>query len=364
MLLGAADIAADCTCIVMATYVQKRSSASSSDPLLNISILEIVLGYVGPGHYLFVASVSQWWREVYTSMTSQEIAFYTIHGCNCPICISPTTLISSAFTSLSRVKLAHNNWLDCSSEAYQHAAGRHADVAILATAHSLGMQYTDTVMAGAAQSNKLAELQFLRGQGCPWPCGMIETAASSGYFELLRWCHEHGCQWEQHSKPLCFAAQSGNVELLAWVLQETGTNLTESVMSTAAAKGHTAMCQYLYSQQCPWDANSTSNAATYGHVSVLRWLVDNGCPWDARELYTCATVGGRVDVLVYLQEVGSLTIEVLTELLDYAGAYEQPAAAKWLREQGAAWPTVFKRYHWTGEVLAWAIAEGFKPPSR
>jgi hypothetical protein len=72
-------------------------------------------------------------------------------------------------------------------------------------------------------------------------------------------------------------------------------------------------------------------------------------------------------VLVYLQQeilVGILTKStMLTDLLDYAGAYEHLAAAKWLRQKGAAWPTVFKRRHCSGAVLQWAIAEGFTPPT-
>jgi hypothetical protein len=57
------------------------------------------------------------------------------------------------------------------------------------------------------------------------------------------------------------------------------------------------------------------------------------------------------------------SIAMLTEMLDYAGANNKLAAAKWLREHGAAWPTVFTQRRWTGAVLEWAVAEGFTPPT-
>jgi hypothetical protein len=44
------------------------------------------------------------------------------------------------FTSPARVR--QTSGLDCTSETYQHAAGKHADIATLATAHEMGMEYT------------------------------------------------------------------------------------------------------------------------------------------------------------------------------------------------------------------------------
>jgi hypothetical protein len=79
------------------------------------------------------------------------------------------TLYSSVFASPSRVKLAHESGLRCTSLAYGHAAGSYADIATLATAHELGMPYTADTMIGAGKCNKLAEIQYMHSEGCPWP---------------------------------------------------------------------------------------------------------------------------------------------------------------------------------------------------
>jgi hypothetical protein len=177
------------------TQAQKRS-AEGSDPLLNAGILQNVLSYVGPGHHLFVAPVCKWWKEMYATLDSQQLTINAGYRCASIItCDHQMTLFSSIFASPSRVKLAHKSGLDCTSGAYQRAAGKHANTATLATAHELGMQCTADTMIVAAQSNKLAEVQYLHDQGCPWPLKLLETAASSGHFELLRWCREHGCLW-------------------------------------------------------------------------------------------------------------------------------------------------------------------------
>jgi hypothetical protein len=320
-----------------------------------------VLSYVGPGHYLFVTPISNLWKEAYSALEQQQLTAYDEKRSgkteNTITCVSQMTLYSSVFASLSRVRLAHESGLDYTSEAYQLAAGRHADVATLAVAQDLGMQYTAKTMSGAAQCNKLAEVQYLHSQGCPWSPSLLSVAASSGYSELLRWCYGHGCPCIKDVS--FFAAQSGNVELIAWMLQQDGTHLSELVMWAAVAGGHKAMCQFLRSKQCPWNEYSPREAAAAGHVDLLRWLIDSGCPYYVDQLRLKAAEGGSVEVLTCLQQRGLLTgTPILTALLNWAAKHNQLAAAKWLRAEGAEWPLVFMGCRWSDEVLAWARAEG------
>jgi hypothetical protein len=133
------------------------------------------------------------------------------------------------------------------SKSYQYAAGRHADIATLATAHDLGMPYTYTVMAGAARCNQGAVVQFLRKQGCP---------CDSCTYQL------------------------------------------------AAGGGDTALCAYLHAEQCPWNALICDAAARNGHTSTLRWLREHGCPWHSDGVRQAAAQGGSIDVLMYLQQQG------------------------------------------------------------
>jgi hypothetical protein len=349
---------------MVATRAEKRSAANSSNPLFDTGLLQNVLSYVGPGHSLFVAPVSWLWRGLYAKVESQQLAVYDEVNIENKIitCVPQMTLYSAVFASSSRVQLAHESGLDCTSEAYHFAAGRHADIAALATAHKLGMDYTEEIVIGAAKGNKLAEVQYLHRQGCPWPSQLLELAVMSGAFELVRWCYEHCCEFEIPEMASECAAASGNVELMAWILQQPETPWVSSrAMAAAAAGGHTAMCQFLHSKQCPWCADSTEAAARCGHADLLRWLMDNGCPWDNRNLYCAAANGGTIEVLAYLQQQGLLTsASVISDMLGSAACYGKLAVAKWLRAQGAAWPTTLRWWH--SEVLAWARAEGCTSP--
>jgi D-alanyl-D-alanine carboxypeptidase len=88
------------------------------------------------------------------------------------------------------------------------------------------------------------------------------------------------------------------------------------------------------------------------------------CPWDAEQLCMAAAASGRLEVLMYLQQQGLLAdTETLTYALRDAVQYNKLAAAKWLKQQGAEWPTVHSTWHWSAELLAWAVAEGFTPPT-
>jgi hypothetical protein len=244
--------------MIDATHTKKRSAAVISSPLLDFGVLQNVLSYVGPGHYVFVAAVSKWWKEMYAALGSQQLTVLSEYSRERVITCNPeTTLCSSVFASPSRVKLAHESELDCTSEVYQCAAGRYADTAVLATVHKLGVKYTSTMIVVAARCNKLVEVQYLHEHGCPWPCSdaqLLEGAASSGYFELVRWCYEHGCAWQYTASAASHAAQSGNIELVAWVLQQSGTHM--NVMKAAASKGHLSLCQYLRRLRLTCDTGS------------------------------------------------------------------------------------------------------------
>jgi hypothetical protein len=298
---------------------------------------------VGPGHCLFVAPVSKWWKEIYSTLKSQQLTVFAENDYETATitCASKKTLLSSVFASPSRVEFAVKSGLACTSGKYERAAGKYADIATLAAAHSLGMEYTESTIAAAADCNKLAEVQYLHEQGCPWPSYLLDRAASKGDFELVRWCYEHGCPFGDAGMASCHAAQSSNVELMAWVLQQPGTQVHADDMCYAAWTGCAAMCEFLRAQQCPWDSRSTSAAAHICDVELLRWFFNNGCPWHVEELCTAAAEGGSIEVLTYLQQQGVLTsTALLTGMLEAATDCNELAAAKWLRQQGAEWPAV------------------------
>jgi hypothetical protein len=314
-----------------ATRAQKRSAAESCNLLLNPGLIRNVLSYVGPGQHLFLAPVSKGWKDIYATVDSQELTIEPLTNDSSSkvlTCVPQMTLYSAVFASPSRVELAQKSGLDSSLWYYRHAAGKYADVATLAAAHELGMEYTDITMAAASLHNNLAAVQHPHSQGCPWSTLSLERATSRGHLEVVRWCYEHGWRFEIAMEGVHSAAESGNVELMAWLLQQPGMQLNEEAMTLAVFRGHMAMCQFLHARKCPWEDSATSQAALDGHIDILRWLIDNGCPRDAQNMGQSAAEGGSVEVLTYPQQQGLLTsATLLTVMLDLAAVFDKLDAA-------------------------------------
>jgi hypothetical protein len=352
----------------MMPKVQKRSEPYRHEPLLEPGILQRVLSFVGPGHWLFLATVSRLWKELYARVAANELSKLS---CNDDpeeeeeeegslMCAPQMTLYSAVFSSPARVKLAQQCGLDNSTAAYQCSAGMHSSTDTLAAAQELGMNYTHFTMMGAAKGNQLPVLQFLHALGCPLHEAVAAAAAKRGDLKMLRWLREQGCKWDDWY--ICdYAASSGNIEMAAWVKQEPYMVCDHYAMIAAAAKGHTAMCEYLRAELCPWAAEACEAAARYNHVHTLRWLHQHGCPWVVDDVWDAAAKSGSVDVMLYLQRQGSsVTAELLTQLLNITAVGNKLAAAQWLRQQGAEWPDSL--YCWSQDVLTWARFEGCTSP--
>ena len=181
---------------------------------------------------------------------------------------------------------------------------------------------------------------------------------------MLRWVRQRGCSWNA-GRILVKAVMSGNLELTAWVKQQPGVLAPVWAISKAAGAGHTAICQFLRSEQCPWDVCACDAAAFKDHLDTLLWLRGNGAPFELSLICESAGQGGSIRVITYLHEQDLLSSELLTHMLNIAGAYNHTAAAQLLRRLGAEWPAVLNRLHqWDGDTLAWAREEGCTSPTQ
>jgi hypothetical protein len=362
-------------------------------------ILRQILGYVGPGHWLFVAAVNTLCTQLYYGVASLEMDAHVANDRGYKItCISQMTLYSSAFASPSRLRLADKQCTikrsGAAAQRYQYALGRHADIAILAAAQlsgivldiwtlngavavdalpkvqwlcslmmhdpsdelsfdaassssiavltwlkEQGIEFTMKTAVHAARNNQVPALRYLRAEGCPWGVEVCREAAASGSLAALRWAHEEGCPWINNEISIA-AASSGSIELTAWVQQQVGHNqLNRGILAAAAKHGHTELCAYLRQLHYASDRSACLYAVKGGHIDTLRCLREHGCLWDEDQVCRRAAEKGNIAILEYIQEQGLLqTAAQLTDMLNVAGAARRLAAVQWLREQGAEWP--------------------------
>jgi hypothetical protein len=401
---------------VRASADPQESRVDSTNPLAERGILQHVLGYVGPGHWLFEALLSRGWHQAYVQVPECHLIGFSLVSPRIPVvCVPQMTLYSAALASAARLALAQKAGLDLSSRALQLAAGKWGSKAIISSLVQPGMSWYG-MLIGALQSRSLdilqwlveelrcslpgkalevaalggctdvlvwlkqrgeamtAELlqyaaanghwnavQYLRNEGLEWSSEVCGTAASFGQLTLLQQLRENGCPWDAESISID-AACSGSVPLLQW-LKGQGIAFTERTVAGAVTSGRIAACEYLrFTEHCPWSlwTSQCMLAAKYNQLDVLKWLREHGCPCDDQCVCVAAARGGSIDVMAYmleqLQQLGAdVRTELLREMLAAAGAKERLVPAQWLRAQGAEWPVILQ-YAFGDEPGQWSGA--------
>jgi hypothetical protein len=349
-----------------------------------------------PGHWLFLGAVCSEWEAIYASKAQQQVRTSRVYDLIMLVSCGPKfTLYSAAVASPATAMLASSCGLVTSEKKQlQHIAGLHADLETLTALQELGMPITHWVVEAVALSGRLNDLQHLltlAGQHCLRPSILSHRAARSGSISMLKWLRKQswcefddytctgaargghlaalkhlrseGCDWDLAAIAR-EAARGGSIEVVEWLRQQQYLEFGPASTALAAAvyAGQTAMCKHLRSLGCEWGADACSHAAECGHFETLRWLRENACPWDVRQICTHAARNGSTDILDYVLEQGEvLDAELLTAALNNAGIYDELLAAQWLRQRGALWPAVLGHegiQQWSGDVIAWARAEG------
>jgi Ankyrin repeats (3 copies) len=368
--------------------------------LSDATFLQQIFSFL-PGNRLFLGGVCRAWMLSYRQMPACDVlARPPLRKTITEVTLEwPVTLMTAACESRARFRWAFQSGLGVTGNI-TYIAGLCADVPTLLLAAQAGMSLTETI-EGPVCSGRVSVVDFLLQQqhrkrrdvdalGCAAQCGNVDMlkclekhryklttsscskAASAGQLAALQYilstlhctcelADDAGadgsendsdsdtapcelCDWVQNS---CMerAVESGQVEIVQWLQQHYGIGPdhaeSEHVIAIAASAGHTAMCEYLRSQQCAWSYYACEHAASEGHIDTLRWLFEHGCPVDAERVCTAAAKGGSIAILEYLQQQGLLsTAAQLTETLQSARKSHQMDAAKWLQQQGAPWPTV------------------------
>jgi hypothetical protein len=186
------------------------ASRSSSIALSTPDILRQILGYVGPGHWLFIAAVNSLWIQLYYGVASVEQRAYDTNGSEHKItCIPQMTLYSSVFASPSRLRLADKQcsieWTSAARKRFQYAAGKYADIETLRTVSSLGVDLSGWTLKGAAAVDALAKLKWLftKLQYAPG-IELSYSAAASSSMAVLAWLKHRGVVLRR-----CFTQQPG-----------------------------------------------------------------------------------------------------------------------------------------------------------
>eukprot|EP00953_Heterococcus_sp_UTEX-ZZ885_P019153 10706-Heterococcus_DN1.PRE.1 len=106
---------------------------------------------------------------------------------------------------------------------------------------------------------------------------------------------------------------------------------------------------YLHSIGCPFDPHAFAAAAERNDLDMMKFLKLNQCTWPYVTIGYHASYCGKVESMDWVQQPGCRKGE--------------PIVAKWLRQQGAEWPSISLLsgdHSWRTCTLAWAVSEGYK----
>jgi hypothetical protein len=330
-------------------------------PLYDLGILDAVLSCL-EGEGIFVCSVCKLWRASWQGKGGGGGGEKKKRRLLRSRLSSNSTSYAAAFASAARFSLALEWGMSLngrSQDEVEHCAGRYADIATLEEAHRLGMRWTDSVLVGAAESNDVSKLIWLRdAQEVVFPKLSIELAVAAGSIDALRWLKQQEA-FRDEPLPQYDSSWLQARPQLTWRRSPLTTfSLGDKMSYTAASKaGNLPMLRYLHEEGCPWHHDTCGVAAASGDLEQLKWLHANGAELNEGTA-DIAVTGGAIPVFEWLQQQG-VEFNELTMLA--AAAEGRTELCAWLRQNGCPWHAyacyaAAERSHF--ETLRWLHEHG------
>ncbi|EFJ47755.1 hypothetical protein VOLCADRAFT_104992 [Volvox carteri f. nagariensis] len=108
----------------------------------------------------------------------------------------------------------------------------------------------------------------------------IMCAAYQGRLSVLRYLHESRCSRLYPQMLSKYAANGGQLSVVAWTVDELGVDQGKApdLLDLAAESGNVELLSWLHERGWTWSRDVWSSAAFSGCEEVLEWLIARGCP--------------------------------------------------------------------------------------
>ncbi|KXZ51843.1 hypothetical protein GPECTOR_11g282 [Gonium pectorale] len=231
----------------------------------------------------------------------------------CPRCAEALLIAAGRPDALERLAWLRRRGYPVSGEAVARAAaGPHGAAAIAAVRYLLaqGARAGIDAAVAAVRAGHLAAMEALREANCPVASHRaLCEAASRGDLEAVAWLvDEAGAAGLLDTDVFEWAARSGRVELLAWLRRRGCPCNSGDLFEAAADAGCVAALEWLASAEygMPDDGRPFLAAGANGDEAALRCLCRLGCPWGpSGEVFTTIVrSGARLALLAGLVEAG------------------------------------------------------------
>ena len=123
---------------------------------------------------------------------------------------------------------------------------------------------------------------------------LCSSAAAHGSIPALQYLRDHDSQWNE----TLFGSASLNDHMFVARWWEK-----------AAMNGHVNVLQWCRENGCPWDDATCYYAANGGHLNVLQWCLESGCPWRKDECRSIADSCDHFHVVQWIDESSYPTLK-------------------------------------------------------
>lgn len=183
---------------------------------------------------------------------------------------------------------------------------------------------------------------------CPWDL-LCESAAKSGYIQLLEWASASGAPLRGSMAALSAnVASQGHLEVLKSLnlrgdlcipkyLHQAGLAGPALACEYAAAGGHAHVMSWLHEQGYRCGDYCPNNATDAGQLASLKWLQAQGILRDLSSWAMSAARAGHVLVLNWLKEEEGFPFDRPTYVKAAGESPKGRAALMWLFEHGCPW---------------------------
>ena len=160
-------------------------------------------------------------------------------------------------------------------------------------------------------TNRLEFLKWAREvKHCKWDEWTIIEAARKGNLEILKYCFDNGCPYDEE-KACRYAAIEGNLDCLRFLFDKVkpSRKTEKEAAGDAACNGCVEILKYFVEERkISDDAVKTAcvaGAANYGQLDCLKYLVEEAkVPLNDLRYVACARYKEHTDCLYYLLEKG------------------------------------------------------------
>lgn len=256
--------------------------------LLDEIITDHIFGFVGVGHYRFVAGTNRKFRDLYTAFLKHT---------NAGPSVECSSTYRSIVESVSRTELLLKETPGDDVVCLLKAAYKYNKCPV-------GMRLPrkrvlDFIAVNAACSGSLKVLHWACCHGYFLDVTCCYAAAAGGHLELLQWARRNGCEW--NSSTCSAAARGGHLKVLKWARQK-GCDWDSHTCSEAASGGHLEVLQWARRNGCEWNSFTCSGAAKFGHLECLQWAYENGCEWNKSTCGRAIIKFGHLHVLQWARK--------------------------------------------------------------